>query len=455
MAHVLCSNCVHLVGSDECISPVPELLRANKAPSSTEADAIKKFLVDVDSELHYLESILPKLTARRDHLKSVADSHRPLLSPALRIFPELLSEIFSWSPGAPTQDRSVNLPDNFDPRHGPLLLTQICRSWRKTAIATPKLWSTIRFVLGTRDKSKLIDMWLERSRDFDLTIAILDRSRSDHEAVRVRDLAFNAKTIHHLASRAHRWKSVFLQLPPYASYKVYWHALSGAKGNIGRLQQLSVHITRGQWQVAMPNIFTGGPQLTSLTLNHLISVDTFPIAGSRITEFRYENSARSGDASAYVPISECIKALRRFPNLERCHLDCSLHSNTDIANITMAKLERLTIRSLERLSLTLNPGELWQALHLPNLKILNDVGRSHIPLPDVSHSCSSVRFSSTTRARRGPPKSTQCQAPFVDAGKRPVPGPLLLYNQTYYFSITAGGYVAQVEDDTLYGACGR
>ncbi|KAJ2921505.1 hypothetical protein H1R20_g15591, partial [Candolleomyces eurysporus] len=180
MARLFCSECkaqlMHL-GSRERVSPVPELFGTNKVPSSTEADAIKRCLVDDENELQYLESILPKLTARRDHLKSLADGHRALLSPARRLFPELLSEIFARCPkGDPSRHprTSIEGPDSFNPHNGPLLLTQISRSWRQTAIATPELWSTIRFTFGLHSKLNLVNLWLERSGDCDLTIAILD-----------------------------------------------------------------------------------------------------------------------------------------------------------------------------------------------------------------------------------------------------------------------------------------
>ncbi|RXW23677.1 hypothetical protein EST38_g2168 [Candolleomyces aberdarensis] len=387
MAYLFCSACeVQLaqLSTTERISPVPELLGTNQVPTSTEADDIKRCLSDVDSELQYLESIFSKLAARRDHLKSFADGHRALLSPARRIYPDLLSEIFArCSKGAPRKyprKITTKIPDTFDPKQGPLLLTQICRSWRQTVIATPNIWSTIRFVLGPRSKVDLINLWLERSANCDLTIAVLEHPDSSTRAD-LGGLPCNEQALCILASQAHRWKSAFFFLCIGAPH---WNALHGAKGKMVRLRHLTIRDPQDRGQKPIPTLFHGLTGLTSLTLSRHVFGEGLPKDGSTITHFRYEEQEGTR-ADCFVPIEQCLNIMRRLPNLESCLLECSMLALSEITNVTMVRLKDLKIEmaGIQARPPTPHPGVLWQALQLPNLTTLTIISSGHQvnPLP--------------------------------------------------------------------------
>ncbi|KAJ2922792.1 hypothetical protein H1R20_g14299, partial [Candolleomyces eurysporus] len=366
---------------EERVSPVPELLGTNTVPSSIQADAIRQFLDGVDNELQQLESILLKLAERRDSLRSSADGHRALLSPARKLYPDLLREIFAHCPkGAPTHypdTTSINLPDNFSPHHGPLLLTQICRSWRQTAITTPNIWSTIRFVLGPRSKTDPINLWLERSANCDLTIALLEHPNPSSRAA-IWGLSCNEEALGLLASQAHRWKSAFFSL---CIGGPHWVALDGAKGKMERLRHLTVHPSPGLNQRIMPTLFTGLSGLTYLSLNRHVSGEGFPEDGSNIKHFRYEKHEGSHGGS-FVPIGECLEITRRLPNLESCLLQCSMFTLTSITNITMVELKDLQIQMAYH-PRDRKPEELWKALQLPNLSALTIT--SQFPSTPLDH----------------------------------------------------------------------
>ncbi|KAJ7629815.1 hypothetical protein DFH06DRAFT_1338244 [Mycena polygramma] len=61
----------------------------------------------------------------------------------------------------------------LDDRFSPIWLTQICRSWRKIALDTPALWSTISSFddMDKRDEN-IFKLWLQRSRQCPLSIGL-------------------------------------------------------------------------------------------------------------------------------------------------------------------------------------------------------------------------------------------------------------------------------------------
>ncbi|KAJ2922795.1 hypothetical protein H1R20_g14274, partial [Candolleomyces eurysporus] len=144
------------------------------------------------------------VNTQQDDLKVLAKEHPALLSPIQRIYPELLSEIFSFY--VHSNPSRWSLDDNFDPSHGPLLLTRICRSWRMAAIATPDLWTTIRFVVKPRRRFHLMDMWLERSKARNLTIAVVDHPEtcSEIDFILAVSAPCNQQALRLLSSQAHR-----------------------------------------------------------------------------------------------------------------------------------------------------------------------------------------------------------------------------------------------------------
>jgi hypothetical protein len=88
-----------------------------------------------------------------------------------------------------------------------------------------------------------------------------------------------------VASQAHRWKSVFFDLPRSHEYWAFWDAVKGAKGNMGRLHQLTIDpdpvpsLQLGlRPQLSVPGIFTGA-RITSLTINRLIPGKSLLIDG--------------------------------------------------------------------------------------------------------------------------------------------------------------------------------
>ncbi|KAF9449267.1 hypothetical protein P691DRAFT_667850, partial [Macrolepiota fuliginosa MF-IS2] len=96
-------------------SPIPHLLGSNAIPTGGQGQlvrgAIGVAMVDIrrlEGEIRRVSSVLAQLQGEYRAL----GEHR----------------------------RFTEVEDSFDPREGPLVLTQVCSAWRQTAIATPQLW---------------------------------------------------------------------------------------------------------------------------------------------------------------------------------------------------------------------------------------------------------------------------------------------------------------------------
>ncbi|KAJ6559915.1 hypothetical protein B0H19DRAFT_945196, partial [Mycena capillaripes] len=121
-------------------SPFQDILHTNVAPSDSECQGIRDFLegpykriADLTEELVHLDSLRKELLQKRGDLLHFIDAHRALLSPARQLPEDIVRAIFmACTPS--TRDPATSSQET------PLLLSQICRSWRSIALATPRLW---------------------------------------------------------------------------------------------------------------------------------------------------------------------------------------------------------------------------------------------------------------------------------------------------------------------------
>ncbi|KAF9009948.1 hypothetical protein BDQ17DRAFT_989715 [Cyathus striatus] len=127
--------------------PLKQHLGTNYVPSTEDLAAIKNFLeasdkemYDIDVEMDQLQQRLKLLQEKRSKVNDVVERYDALTSPARRLGPDILEEIFL-----------ACLPTNHNPciiaTEAPVLLTHICSSWRSIAHSTPRLWSSIHIVL--------------------------------------------------------------------------------------------------------------------------------------------------------------------------------------------------------------------------------------------------------------------------------------------------------------------
>lgn len=97
-------------------------------------------LESIRIEMERTRQLYMELSGQHERLLNYMEAHRALLSPARRLPVEVLQEIFHHCSLDKLEGSLV------DHRQAPVLLTHICSSWRRVAIATPSLWSSIHIV---------------------------------------------------------------------------------------------------------------------------------------------------------------------------------------------------------------------------------------------------------------------------------------------------------------------
>ncbi|KAF8996148.1 hypothetical protein BDQ17DRAFT_1250108 [Cyathus striatus] len=122
-------------------------LGTNYIPSTKEMRQISDFLDasdddirDIGIEIDMLRRQWDLLLEKRSKIHDLAEQHRALISPARRLSRDILEEIFL-----------ACLPADRNPcmsaTEAPMLLTQVCSSWRSIARSAPRLWSAIHIAL--------------------------------------------------------------------------------------------------------------------------------------------------------------------------------------------------------------------------------------------------------------------------------------------------------------------
>ncbi|KIM45048.1 hypothetical protein M413DRAFT_24314 [Hebeloma cylindrosporum] len=121
--------------------------------------------------------------------------------------PELLAEIF-------VDTLPVDQDTPISPYAAPMLLAQVSRYWRNTAISHPSLWSSFAMELGEPTHPRRISLlllWLERSSSQQLSLSvsmhIFDTPLTSETSKNVRSI------LSILFEHSHRWKRLSLALP--------------------------------------------------------------------------------------------------------------------------------------------------------------------------------------------------------------------------------------------------
>jgi len=171
--------------------PFPHLLHSNAVPTEAEAFLIKRAITDAHllyTRLHRIlhGSDIRSIWGGRLHLRAITrynlectidfiEEQSAILSPIRKLPPEILEQIFIGTLPPYPMDISTRRYQNADL---PWELSQVCQSWRATALSTSILWATIPTVdLGANHTSGhnylvfLLELF-NRSRHVDLHICV-------------------------------------------------------------------------------------------------------------------------------------------------------------------------------------------------------------------------------------------------------------------------------------------
>lgn len=245
-------------------SPFAHLLDTNHVPDDRERDAINTFLSDPLIELLRLDDEIAKyngLLAKREELSQIISSHRALLSPARRLPPELVKEIFLFC--LPEQRKAA-----MSSSEAPVLLGRICSAWRHISLTTPQLWSSIHIVVPnhrdkTRRRAQGVQTWLAQAGLLPLSISIIDSNGPEDQN---RDATLLVKC---LIPFSRRWNQIDLRLPQSAFEAI----ATILPEEIPLLESISIQsslvvrssVTRGKMRILQ------GPLLRSVSFRHFLA----------------------------------------------------------------------------------------------------------------------------------------------------------------------------------------
>jgi len=209
-------------------TPAPGLLRSNEPPTDEEITALKQALKVAEARLKEVRTLAsPGFRYHSQPLAEFIRLHKMVLSPARRLPPELLGEIF-----VQCLDKSNNLSKTTPP----YVLSKVCQRWRKVALSLPDLWrhlpplvSSASVNLRVRQRMACVEAHLERSGNAGLTFYFCKSTTPE-----VDDCILEA-----LFRHSRRWERISLKI----SEEVCAH-FSRVKGRLPSLSSLMLDIER-------------------------------------------------------------------------------------------------------------------------------------------------------------------------------------------------------------------
>ncbi|KAJ7781490.1 hypothetical protein B0H16DRAFT_1359059 [Mycena metata] len=325
----------------EAHSPIRHLLHTNFVPAEAECDAVRLLLNEsleslrqLDTEILQLQTAMAKLVDIRQKLSADIDAHQAMITPARRMPSDIIQEIFVAC--LPTDGPSV-----IDSNDAPILLGQICHSWRHVAHSTAALWTDLHIVIpGTaeqvKDLSEVIKLWLGRSGGLPLSITVV-LSQAFKETISVAEI-FAA-----LNMFSRRWKNIQF---PFSLASQYLHeslALLSAE-DVPMLETILMcsHIRHPTQAVRLPIL--EAPNLSGAHLNFFGHQSILPARWDTLTELHLNTGRPLGFATSDVrPLQDAtflapqtaVDILRRCPNL----VDLCLEVTYDFSEVTMPMLD--------------------------------------------------------------------------------------------------------------------
>jgi hypothetical protein len=226
----------------------------------------------------------------------------------------------------------------------PLLIGQVCAGWRKAALSTQKLWSSIAVAHSRGLNESLAKVWLSRAISSPLAI------RLDYESYELSTAKHMRPVIAVLVQYCDRWKHLNICLPPsMMSYLV------PIRHRLPRLESLRIcEQDSSEWRREL-DLFEYAPQLRILHLPSDLSHSMLKVPWHQLTELH----------ASFANITKCLETLQLVPNLVKCTVDCldySIQSHDIVIRFPH-------MRSLHVLAPS-SPMEIFRHVELP---ILHDL----------------------------------------------------------------------------------
>ncbi|KAJ7724873.1 hypothetical protein B0H16DRAFT_1384676 [Mycena metata] len=261
------------------------------------------------AEFHHLSLSISRQKLRLDDLQTQLDS---IVYPVLTLPVEITSKIFVECLPHKREKGVVN------PREAPLLLMQVCRAWRNTAISTLALWSTFDVVRPNRpDLTQLALVWFERA-------AMRPRS------VKIEGPLSNADDF----IKIFRQCSREMHSLDFHTSRKDLDSMGSSRFDLESLRTLSIRVGSQPFQqhVDPLYIFQNAHRLRELASD--VGPSLLHLPWAQLTKFTGE---------LYTP-AQCLEAIDSMPNLTECALAAS-RTWSDSPIIRHRKLRHLTLFS--------------------------------------------------------------------------------------------------------------
>ncbi|KAJ7192707.1 hypothetical protein GGX14DRAFT_577858 [Mycena pura] len=352
-------------------TPYKDYLYTNFVPSDDECSRIRDLVGLATEELAKTTEGLEKTsdgsqdsldsTARkRDQLQELIDSHLALVSGARRLPHDVLEEIFMAC-------LAPNTYSSMKATQSPLVLSQICSGWRRSAISMCRLWASLsiqrnfrkfnattsqhkRDVVGaTMEK---VTAWLTRSRNLPLAISF---STASHSIFRT------------ILECSRRWEHIrFVVIPS--------HIALLARLSPADVPLLRTAVIKGLDESNLDSwSFLCAPNIRALSLRGFRFKSQVPLLTGTLVQLSLTSTS----------LAHALAALRQCPNLETCNLENISDGTVGVLSGTPIHLERM-----ERLCVVgLNSTHLFHCIDMPNLRTLQYGGGSDLLLPTPTVWC--------------------------------------------------------------------
>ncbi|KAK0450573.1 uncharacterized protein EV420DRAFT_1482775 [Desarmillaria tabescens] len=284
----ICSNCGAGFDVDasytESLKQNLELLRSGNALLSAEAALFPEFIMHAEFDLFrydreiqcHLDTV-EKLRCDRAEVEEYIKQKKSLLAPIRRLPPELLCTVFKEAIRAEDPTSSLRI-------------ALVCTYWRRLAVSTHSLWSTINldlqcpFSKSSRDNhGAWIPLYLHRSQDEPLQIDFRDSRHNDVDLVTWPSPGF----ISALFAEARRWREVHISFMHSRPFFFLGEFIKDV--TFPRLELLEVTYFGGSNTInAMTSVIHLAPNLRTLSFKgHLLSNDEgAPMPSNKIRTFK-------------------------------------------------------------------------------------------------------------------------------------------------------------------------
>ncbi|KAI4521781.1 hypothetical protein K525DRAFT_200365 [Schizophyllum commune Loenen D] len=375
------------------------LHRSAYVPKGQEASIIKEksqTLLGLRRELDIklqgsqnLLSVYSELLGRQRALDAQIALHDALLAPCRKLPSELLSEIFLLA-----------LPDSWDDAAAGLRrlnVAHVCLSWRRIALSTSRIWTTLRFFSGYNDLAKhaaavTAEMRKAGNVPLDLTVDGLLPEMWIFRNCMVAEDFWGDDAWEILCSAAQQWRQVTLRAVPRPAYDILIHR------EFPILSSLSLALAPNRSSpVEVPlHAFQHAPTITSLSIQYYTSpVELVMPSSWKITELII-TCGECGTGGIFTPplapslgvIQACSQTLRK----------CIITANE--AGPSNAHHTRISLPVLEELRLNGSALTLCRFVNAPKLTsaalrayhhLIIDILATFRVLLDNSRGCASLR----------------------------------------------------------------